>query len=336
MRHWSTRDPLADSFAAEWARRIGRAPHAHYALRLDHLAREADHGRHARAVLVDDPCALVVQREEPAGWVSGWPWRSQIAIVDPAGRVPEGITADEQRCVIAALDSIPGAGRSRCFVTRPVAGDLGFPIGATYVHDLRGAGEKDLMARLDGNRRRAIKRARREGYEVVEATTHEQFRGFAVLQIEAERRRHGHPAPVPDRIDVPGEGWREWELPWMWLLVAMREGRVEAGSGFGFVPGGTVDYRANASSAAARHAGVNVLLAWEALRRWRERGATWLNWGGSTEFKRHLGGVRVPIWCRLGGGPAWVVPNFVTASWYRVRPGLAGVWHTLHRRVPHA
>jgi hypothetical protein len=138
--------------------------------------------------------------------------------------------------------------------------------------------------------------------------------------------------PVPETVAESGVSWREWELPWMRLFVAMRDGRVGAGSGFGFLEGAAFDYRANASDVAARASGVNVALAWEALRSARAAGFRTLNWGGATEFKKNLGGERVPMWCRLGGGPVWALPNRMTLSWHRVRPQLAALWKSLGKR----
>lgn len=335
MKVWSTRDPVPPEFASAWNHHLARAPHAHYAMRVDHLEWEARHGRHARAVIVDDPPGLIVMREGRGGWTSGWPWRPQIVIADPAGRGPEGMTPDEQRGLLNELARQAGGARLRCYVLQPIQGLQGYACAATYLSPID-ADEDALHARLDGNRKRAIKKALKEGYEVQEATTFEQFREFAELQRLAEARRGVDPAPLPERVEEFGESWREWELPWMRLLVAVKDGKVTAGSGFGFAPGGTVDYRANASTPEARKAGANLLLAWEAIRRARQAQERWINWGGSTEFKRHLGGVRVPVWCGLAGGPVWAVPNTMAVSWQRVRPQLAGMWRFVRRRIPNA
>jgi hypothetical protein len=105
----------------------------------------------------------------------------------------------------------------------------------------------------------------------------------------------------------------------MWLLLAVRDGKIEAGSGFGVYPGGMIDYRANASSLEGKKGRANVLLAWEAIRLGRERGYRWMNWGGATMFKQELGGTRLRIVCRLGGGPLWALPNAVETGAARLR-----------------
>jgi hypothetical protein len=137
---------------------------------------------------------------------------------------------------------------------------------------------------------------------------------------------------LPD--DPPaGRSWREWENPWMKLFVAIRDGQVVAGSGFGWNPGGMMDYRTNASTLEAKRVGANILLAFEAMRAGRDAGARWMNWGGNTSFKSRLGAEPVTIGCRLGGGPAWLVPNHVEASLRRARPRLAAWWHALKPRA---
>lgn len=163
---------------------------------------------------------------------------------------------------------------------------------------------------------------------MVVASTHEEMAAFHRLQGETERRRGnaGEETPVSP---APGESWREWELPWMWLLVAVRDGVVEAGSGFGMRPHGALDYRTNASTLEAKRSGANVLLAIEALRRGRDRGCHWMNWGGVTEFKREMGGERVEVTCRLGGGAMWSVNNHVTALVRGAQPKLAAWWRSV-------
>jgi hypothetical protein len=174
------------------------------------------------------------------------------------------------------------------------------------------------------NKRRAVKRALKEGFSVVPATTHEQFLAFARLQIATEQRRGRTPASVSEVPPAAGEGWREWEHPWMLLLVAARNGEIACGSGYGVWPGGMMDYRANASSLDGKKLGANALLAFEAMRLGRERGCHWMNWGGATDFKRELGGERVDLTCRLGGGALWALPNRIALSLRRARPHVAG------------
>jgi hypothetical protein len=328
---WDTRLPLGPEFAAAWTARTARSPHASFDLRPDFLAWEARHGRPAMAVLVEDPAALMVVRRVGGGWECGWPWRLQITVESPSPGLPAFPAAQRHR-LLAALHAVTRGARTRCYLPEaPGDGEPAFEAGTTFMHALE-RGEDELFGTLDTTRRRMVRKAANEGFEVVEAHTLEQFRSFAQLQAETEQRRGRTPAPVPEHVAESGESWREWELPWMQLLVAVREGQVVAGSGFGFSAGSMVDYRTNASKLEVRRYGVNIALAWEALRRSRTAGARWLNWGGSTEFKRTLGGAPMTVWCQLGGGPVWALPNQMTLSWHRMRPEIAGLWKSLRRR----
>ena len=256
----------------------------------------------------------MVLRVQGATLVSGWPWRWQAVVETPEPRRRRGPHGGRRRLALRGGPPGRGGRRLRCLLPVEVpASRGGFRAGATLMRRTDADGEA-LLAQLDVNKRRAVKRALREGWVVREAATVEERRAFAVIRREVDRR-HGQRAPeLPAGTPEPCEDWREWELPWMWLLVAVRDGVVGAGSGFGITPGGTIEYRANASSAEARREGVNALLAWEALRVAHERGCHWMNWGGVTEFKRELGGERVEIHCRLGGGAR------LGAAERRVRP----------------
>lgn len=315
---WSTRDPLDPGFERAWNERLSRIPQAHFAIRLDFLAHEARSGEHAMAILIDDGTAhgILVMRDAGAEWISGWPWRWQAMIEEGAGAV--GMSADQADWLWDHARRIAGQRRLRFFLPVPAHDGSSFVAASTYVQSLELA-EEEMWKRLDGAKRRMVKRATGQGYTVVEAQELAHLRAFADLPRDG-RRGAAAPALIgADGLPEPGEGWREWERPWMSLLVAVREGVVEAGSGFGFREGCTVDYRTNASTGAGKRDGANVLLAWEALRRGRERGFRWLNWGGATRFKQEFGGERLSIVCRLGGGTAWALPNMLTASTRRAR-----------------
>ena len=336
-RVWSTRDPLPAEFERAWETRLSRSPFAHYAMRLDWLRWEADLGRHALAVLVDELAGALVLRAVRGGWESGWPWRWQAVIEEDDSAT--GLDPAQCAMLLRVARSVSDGARVRFFGPGvPPPGVAGWPGGIT-VHQSLAASDDELFMRLDDKKRRNIKRARRDGFAVVVADRPEQFRAFKRLQIETEERRRatsdgsGPAAPAdsgaPEREPAPGHDWREWELPWQRLLVAERDGIVEAGSGFGFHPGGTLDYRANASSLAGKKSYANMLLGWEAIRSGRELGFRRINWGGATRFKRDLGGDPVGVWCALEGGPLWAIPNAVTASIGRVRPRLSAWWHSM-------
>jgi len=328
-RTWRTRDVPPQGFAADWTARLAQAPHASFALRADLLAWEAVHGREALAALVDDGPrrAALVLRFEGGRLESGWPWRAQ-AVLEGAS-VASGLSRADASWVFGQAERLAGGRRLEVHLPHtPENGAPAFRSGGTLVRSLAPQ-EDELMRTLDVNKRRAVKRAIKEGYRVLDADRPAQYLAFARLQRETEARRGVTLPAIPEGVPAKGESWREWEHPWQWLLVAQRGDVVEAGSGFGVAAGATIDYRANASTLEAKKLGANALLAWEALRRGRERGYRWMNWGGTTEFKRELGGETVEMWCWLGGGVAWALPNRVTASLHRARPRVAAWWKSL-------
>lgn len=320
---WDTRQGIPNGFEAAWVARLTRCRLANFSMEIGHLRWDAGHGNHARASLIEDGPrrAAIVLRETPRGFESGWPWRWQAAIegVDDAPLVP---APDDARWLFAQAGALAGGRRLWLHLPLSPAGTApSFFAGATLVKDMR-VSEDELFKTLDGNKRRATKQAVKAGYGVVTATTPQQVRAFTEMHHEIDRRYGYQHPPIPE-APAPGESWREWELPWMWLLVAEREGKVEGGSGFGFTAGGMIDYRVNASSSEALKAGVNALLAWEALRLGLERNCRAMNWGGVTTFKKTLGGDRVESHCWLGGGALWAIPNRVVAGTHAARAKLA-------------
>ena len=334
-RVWDTARVCDPGFEREWYARLARIPHAHFAMRLDWLAWGARHGTPARAALVEDGEreGLVILRHEHGEWVSGWPWRWQLMALPHAACDAMGLCAADFDWLLDEASRLSGTQRVRAFVPVVNGSRRGFPGGRTLLLSLA-PDEERLLASMGADKRRTVKKCEKSGYTVVEAETHEQFRAYRRLQYETaqRRRRDGHGdgdgAASFEADPAPGEAWREWELPWQWLLLAIRDGSVHAGSGFGRIAGGTLDYRTNASTTEGMRAGANVLLAWEALRRGRAAGMQWMNWGGATIFKRQLGGELVGVECRLGGHAFWSIPNRVETSVHRTRPQLTQLLKT--------
>jgi hypothetical protein len=332
MRVHDTRRGGDPGFEREWSALLSRSPLANFTLDPRFLAWEARHGRHALAVLLEEGerRAALVLRAMGAALVSGWPWRWQ-AVVEGPEPATATLAAGDCTWLFDRARAVAGARRLRFFLPAAASAQSGgFPAGGTRLRALDGDDDA-FLATMDVNKRRGVKRALREGWEVREAAGLEDFLAFARLQREVELARGTRVPEIPTAPPESGEAWSEWELPWMWLLVAVREGIVGAGSGYGFSVGGTVEYRANASTAEARKAGVNALLAWEALRRGRDRGCRWMSWGGTNEFKRELGGGHVEIFCRLGGGLAWAPLNGATIAWHHARRRLPEVVRSLGR-----
>ena len=165
-----------------------------------------------------------------------------------------------------------------------------------------------MFAALDASRRRLAKRSERQGYRLVEDPSAEQQQAFGAVVDENHVRRHGlvlqaSPNPQPPEL--------EWEQSWHWLLVSLRNERVEAGLGMGRIRGGMVDGRASGATEEAMRAGATSQVWWEAIRRARLAGHSWMNLGGSTIYKRQFGGMLVPIHCALGGARRWFALNML-------------------------
>jgi hypothetical protein len=323
LQVWDAREPIDAEFERAWRERLERCPHASFEFDPAFLRSQTRPDRAWRAALVEAPgvAGALVMRETGLDVVSGWPWRSHFAVEGDEVPVP-GLTAAHCELAFALVQKLAGGRRVKVFTPEIASNGVpgAFRAGATFLQSLA-LTDAEQLARLDTNKRRMIKKAAAAGYTVHEASGGPHARAFAELQHgNAAAAGRGASAPDLDADLAPGTGWREWELPWMWLLVAVRDGVVHAGSGFGVSPAGTIDYRSNASTVEGRKGGANVLLGWEAMVRGRARGHRWLNWGGATAFKREFRGERVEMECRLGGGPVWSIPNQSEVWARRARP----------------
>jgi hypothetical protein len=194
----------------------------------------------------------------------------------------------------------------------------GYLAAGTLLQSL-GHDDQAILMAMDATKRRTQRKAREGGCQVVEATSPDLWKAFAEVQVDT-KRRHGDSVEAVAQTPGPGEHWREWELPWMWLLLAVREGRVVSGFGLGLAAGGVLEGRTSATSEEGRKLGAFPLLVYEASIRARDRGYRWHNNGGDTFFKRDMLGrfaQRVEIHCWLGGGALWALPNRGEA-WGRV------------------
>jgi len=289
----------------DWEVRLDRCPHANFSLDPAYLEWESRHGRRALAVLLDegDRRGALVMRESGGGWVSGWPWRWQAVVEDGGRRGPVGLDPDEARWLFACASRLAGSRVLRFHVPCPPVAAPGLMAGSTLLYAVD-RDDEEVLKSMEKNKRRMLRRAQDLGYRVRETREACDFRRFAELQRET-KQRHGLPAPPVAEAPAPGEDWDEWRLPWMWLLVAERDGMIESGLGDGVRPGGVVEARAGASSLQARKDGVFALLSFHEVLHSRDRGYRWINLGGDTPFKREMAGrlgTRVTMYCWLGGG----------------------------------
>jgi hypothetical protein len=325
---WSTRDPLDPSFAGAWLARLARTPQANFTFDPAYLSFRASQGQHAIAVLAEEGSVrgALVLREEAGRLESGWPWRWQAMLEAPEDAEAVGLEPSEASWLYR--QALLAAGPRRVSIHLPCAPPKtvpGYRSGATILYRID-HDDEDLMAGMLPSKRRMVRRAIQRGYEVVEADRLDQYRAFASLQRET-MARHGQDLPPPPIEDPrPGESWREWELPWMWLLVAERGGDVASGLGDGLRPGGMLEARTGASTDQARRDGAFALLSYAEARIARDRGYRYINLGGDSTFKREAAGRlgrRITMHRWLGGGRASRLGAYAESAWHRARGGVA-------------
>jgi hypothetical protein len=320
---WESGTEAPASFAAAWSERLRHSHCANFSMDLAFIAWEDAHGRPSRAVLHDEGRGLAaIFRRTPSGWSCGWPWRPQVVLDSGDEDAHEWPAPPEMRRALQACVRAARLDHARIFLPADAVDERTAYHAGTTVSVRLDLDETKLFWGMDHNKRHNLKQALGAGFEIAEATTQEDFRAFAKLKVLTELRYGVHAPPIPE-APASGEAWREWELPWTWLLLARRGGRIEAGLGFGRFAAGVLDARENASLPEAKQAGANVLLAWEAIRRGSLAGYRRMNWGGNTIFKRGFGGAVIPMMCHPEGGPLWRVPDGFEVQWHRARHTLA-------------
>jgi hypothetical protein len=303
-------ETLRATFAEAWNARLGRTPHANFSMALDSLEWQARRGEPSRAVLLDegDRRGAMVLRERGSEVVCGFPWRWQIVLEDGDPRSPQGMTPEDVRWFFAQARHLANGRRLRFYGPHPTGTRTEYRAAQTVLIDLVHVSEKELFSGVKSSRRSLVRRSEKQGYSILDATTPEQRLAFGTVVDENHARRHGGDSHGGRSTDPPDVVWTR---PWHWLLLAVRNDAVAAGLGMGRWAGGMVDARAAGATEEAMKAGTNSQLWWEAIRRAHLAGHTWMNFGGSTTFKRQFGGALVPIFCALGGSPRWLVPNLV-------------------------
>ena len=316
-------------FLAAWDDVIRCARDAHFAFRSDYLEWEGRHERPARAVLLAEGARKGALLLRPAGhgWACGHPWRCGAVVSrGVTGAGPLDLHRDDAEWLFRQAETIAEGARLRMYLPiEPPRGIPGYLAGFSVYQDVR-ADDETMLRSMSSSKRDMVRRAKRRGYTIRAAAGVDELREYNELEMRARRARGEHVADHEHEVPPPGLGWRQWELPWMWLMLALRDGRIASGAGDSVGPGWSLEARAAASTLEARRDGAFALLCFEEARRARDAGLHWLNHGGDTVFKREISGTlgrRVPMWCWLTGGAIWRLPNEAEAALARVRRVIA-------------
>jgi hypothetical protein len=323
--------------AWEGALRTARA--AHFAFRPDYLTWEGKHARPAWAVLADEGTrrgALLLQ-PTAHGLTCGQPWRCGAVVSrgEPMDD-PLDLQRDEAEWLFRQATHHARGARLRMYLPfEPPRGVPGYLAGSSVYQDVR-ASDDGLLRAMASSKRDMVRRAIKRGYSVRPAETLEELRAFNTLSLLARRARGERFREDKRDAPPPGVSWRQWELPWMWLMIAVRDGRIESGAGDSVGTGWSLEARSAASTPEARRDGAFALLCYEEARRARDAGLHWFNHGGDTTFKREMAGKlgrRVPMWCWMSGSALWRLPNEAEAALSRLRRAIAQRRSSAPRRV---
>ena len=338
IERWSTRAPLTVGFGERWNDWVSRAPLANFSLRLDHARWDAENGRHTVLVLAQhrERSMVIALREAGDMLECGWPWRWQAAMCDADAAQGPTPTPDECMLLFEAAQSAASGTRLRMHLPHPPSHRVpSFRSGATLIQRID-VSDSELLDSMEADRRRLYRRALRMGFTVRRGGQPDDAAAYATLDRHALAQRGGGQRET--RCDVPAEdAWREWQCPWMRLLLSEREGSVEACLGDGTAPGAMVEGRLAITSADGRSSGVMCFLCHEEARLHRDEGHRWLNPGGDTLFKREVAGrlgTRLIMHAWLGGGARFTLTNRSNALISGTRPALASWLSTLRRSVP--
>ncbi|MCB1041145.1 MAG: GNAT family N-acetyltransferase, partial [Acidimicrobiales bacterium] len=152
--------------------------------------------------------------------------------------------------------------------------------------------DADLLAAMTPHGRRDVRRSLRNGIvvEAVDPLDPGDFASVYYQQVsEAFARRSRLPTYPVERVEAL---IRHLGPTGDLLLLRSRTpaGEVAATGIFPGIPGGTAEFWMGASTRSLQPQLPNEALMWEALRRWRDRGASRFNFGGGGTYKAKYGG----------------------------------------------
>ena len=151
-------------------------------------------------------------------------------------------------------------------------------------------GAETLLKQFGTTHRRNIKLAAKQGVEVSEVSTREDFDAFYKV--------YDAWCTMKNLFKYPNE--LEWEVFQTTqnnrrLFVAKMDGKVIAGTTLRFCPGGLVEYSRNSSMPEFLHAKPNDLLMWHSIRWSCENSFSHFSMGAHHRFLRGFGGTIIPI-----------------------------------------
>jgi len=173
---------------------------------------------------------------------------------------------------------------TRGFLVRKLEGNV--------VLDLR-RGAEALFAEFHDNRKRNIRAAVRNGIEVSEETTAEDFAAYwnvysAWRNTNRKTIHHNRSFAALEKVHSMRGNHRRFLARW--------EGKVIAATGVRFFPGGLIEYANNCSLDEFLYLRPNDLLIWTTIQWACKEGFTKYSLGGAHPFLRKSGGTVVPIY----------------------------------------
>ena len=254
-------------------------------------------GKHPFAILAlerDTVVGILTGLHENKQTVSGLQWRPQICVREGAG-VEAVVDALARGLIVAAGSSSLvsvyswrrsplGVFSSYGFRHRSFEGDV--------VLDLT-QGAELVFHQSSENRRRNVRLAIKNGVEVFEAATSEDFQAYYDVYLRwrktARKTVEGSVAPYEtfERALRLKDSRR--------AFLARFSGRIIAGTTIRYYPKGLVEYAANASLDDVIHLRANDLLIWRSIEWACKEGFPQYSLGGADQFHRKSGGTVVPI-----------------------------------------